>query len=271
MLPHDRNYVHGYQAAEGTRLNEQATALESLLHAGIRYPPGSRVLEVGCGVGAQTVALARNSPGAEVVAIDRSAASLAEAAARTKAAGARDVTFLQADIFALPFEPASFDHLFVCFVLEHLSDPLGALARLRGLLQAGGTITVVEGDHGSAYFHPDGEAGRAVVAALVKLQRAAGGDPNIGRRIYPLLATAGFTSIDVAPIPVYVDGARPELAESFTRRTFMAMIEGVRERAVAAGLMSAQDFEAGLQDLRRSAELDGVFCYTFFRGRGARD
>ena len=51
----DPPYVHGYGAREGERLLDQANALSSLLHHDTRYPPGSRVLEAGCGVGAQTV------------------------------------------------------------------------------------------------------------------------------------------------------------------------------------------------------------------------
>ncbi len=57
---------------------------------------------------------------------------------------------------------------------------------------------------------------------------------------------------------------RAELVEGFTRRTFTAMIEGVREPALAAGLLGAGAFDAGVRDLRRTA--DGVFCYTFFKG-----
>jgi len=55
-------YVHGYSAEESTRLMDQATTLTGLLHADTVYPPGSLVLEAGCGVGAQTVILAGNSP-----------------------------------------------------------------------------------------------------------------------------------------------------------------------------------------------------------------
>ena len=57
-------YVHGYSDREAARLADQAGSLAELLHAGTRYAPGSAVLEAGCGVGAQTVILARNSPGA---------------------------------------------------------------------------------------------------------------------------------------------------------------------------------------------------------------
>ena len=97
--------------------------------------------------------------------IDVSADSIAEARRRADAAGLTNVEFQQADIFALPFGAESFDHVFVCFVLEHLSRPVEALAILERLLKPGGTITVIEGDHGSAYFHPDSAAAHAAIGA----------------------------------------------------------------------------------------------------------
>jgi cyclopropane fatty-acyl-phospholipid synthase-like methyltransferase len=75
-------YVHGYTPRESTRLADQATTLTELLHADTRYPVGSRVLEVGCGVGAQTVILAANSPEAAFTSVDVSEASLAQARRR---------------------------------------------------------------------------------------------------------------------------------------------------------------------------------------------
>ncbi len=109
-------------------------------------------------------------------------------------------------------------------MLEHLARPEEALARLGALLRPGGTLTLVEGDHGSAYFHPDDPDARAPVACLVALQRHAGGDAMIGRRVYPLLVGAGLEGVRAAPRAVYVDGSRPALAEAFTRRTFTAMV-----------------------------------------------
>ena len=63
---------------------------------------------------------------------------------------------------------------------------------------------------------------------------------------------------------------RPHLVDSFTRKTFAAMIEGIREPAIKAGMMSPQDFDAGIRALYRSAEDDVVFCYTFFKAVGKR-
>ncbi|CAL9490064.1 MULTISPECIES: methyltransferase [unclassified Streptomyces] len=268
-------YVHGYRSEESTRLADQADALVELLHGDTRFRPGDRVLEMGCGVGAQTITLASRSPETAFVSADIAPDSLTSASRRVAAAGLTNVEFVAKDVYALPereggFGEGSFDHVFVCFLLEHLPSPVDALRRLRRLVRPGGTITVVEGDHGSTYFHPDDEAARAAIACQVTLQRHAGGDALIGRRLFPLLHEADWSDIAVTPRTVYVDGSRPELAESFTRRTFTAMISGVREPAVAAGLIDPDTFDAGIAALRRTAGPDGVFCYTFFKAVARR-
>ena len=263
-------YVHGYDDRAKTRLKDQADALVDLLHSDTSYPAGSRVLEAGCGVGAQTVTLAARSPGARFTSVDISEDSLAEAKRRIDDAGLTNVQFQRGDVFALPFGPESFDHLFVCFLLEHLARPVDALVALQQLIKPGGSVTVIEGDHGSTYFHPDSVAAQRAVQCQVDLQRAAGGDANIGRRVYPLMVEAGIDAVVVSPRMVYVDSSRPHLVDAFTLKTFTAMIEGVRDRALAAGLANEAGFDAGIRDLRRTAEDDGVFCYTFFKGVGRK-
>jgi SAM-dependent methyltransferase len=266
----NRRYVHGYDSRESERLQDQAGTLVDLLHSDTSYPPGSTILEAGCGTGAQTVPLARNSPGAKITSVDVSADSLEEARARAGSAGITNVEFQQGDIFALPFPPESFDHVFVCFVLEHLPRPQDALTVLRDLLKPGGTITVIEGDHGSTYFHPDSAAARDAIRCQVELQRMAGGNAMIGRQLYPLLEEAGFESVHVSPRMVYVDGSRPHLVDGFTRKTFTAMIEGVRAAAITARIIEPDRFDEGIRALYRTAEADGVFCYTFFKAVGLK-
>lgn len=258
-------YVHGYDPRENRRLQDQASTLVELLHSDTIYPAGSSVLEAGCGVGAQTVTLASNSPKALVTSIDVSEASVAEARKAVQAAGLTNVTLRQADIFQLPFPPESFDHVFLCFVLEHLAQPVEALRALKYVLKPGGTMTVIEGDHGSTYFYPDSEYARRAVRCQVELQARARGNALIGRALYPLLTKAGFSEIHVSPRMVYVDSSKPELVEGFTKKTFTAMIEGIRKSALESELMSEADFDKGVADLYRTAETDGVFCYTFFK------
>jgi len=258
-------YVHGYDPSENRRLQDQATTLAELLHSDTRYAKGDLVLEAGCGVGAQTLTLAANSPDALITSIDVSDASVIQAEKAVRAAGINNVTVRQADIFDLPFAPASFDHAFLCFVLEHVAQPVEALRSLRRVVKPGGTITVIEGDHGSAYFYPDSAYARRAVQCLVDLQERSHGNALIGRSLYPLLTKAGLSRIHVSPRMVYVDSSKPGLVEGFTKRTFTAMIEGIRSSSLESGLMTESDFDKGVADLYRTAAADGVFCYTFFK------
>ncbi len=260
----NRSYVHGYDTVESGRLDDQARTLEDLLHHDTRYPAGSRVLEAGCGTGAQTAILARRSPGARITAVDIAADSLAAARERLAAMGGRDVHFQQADCVRLPFADHHFDHVFICFVLEHLAHPENVLRELKRVLKPGGSLTVIEGDHGSFYCYPQTQAARRVVRCLIDLQDACGGDALIGRRLYPLLLRVCFDSVRVTPRVVYVDPSRPAWEEGFSRNTFIAMVTGVEKAAIDAGLIDPDAWRQGIDDLKATIG-QGTFHYTFFK------
>ncbi len=261
-------YVHGYSERESVRLKDQAETLNTILHGDTRYLPGEKVLEAGCGIGAQTLILTQNNPDTRFTSMDISAASLKIAQKTINEIGMTNVEFLQGDIFHLPFEDESFDHIFICFVLEHLKNPVEALSCLKRVLKKNGSITVIEGDHGSTYFHPHSETAMKTVECLVEMQKRANGNALIGRELYPLLTDAGFNGVMVSPRMIYVDDSKPHLVEGFTRNTFVAMVEGVQEAAISAGLMNEQDWQKGISDMKKSAQGGGTFCYTFFKAIG---
>ena len=264
-------YVHGYSDREDQRLRDQSQILAELLHQDTRYPPGSRVLEAGCGVGAQTVLLAGNSPQARFTCVDVSVESLKLAETAVRRAGISNVAFRAGDLFQLPFDADSFDHVFLCFVLEHLEDPLRALRELKRVLKPAGTLTVIEGDHGSTFFHPRSDAAWKTIQCLIDLQSAVGGDALIGRQLHPLLCHAGFANVSVSPRFVYADSSRPDWVEGFTRNTYIAMVQGIRERALEAGLIDGATWERGLADLKAAAGPEGTFCYTFFKAVAVKE
>jgi len=261
-------YVHGYAEKESYRLSDQANTLVELLHRDTFYPADSRVLEAGCGIGAQTVFLAANSPDSRIVSIDVAPDSIKEAKIRADSANIKNVSFQSSNIFDLPFKKKIFDHIFVCFVLEHLENPVKALKSMKGVLKEEGTITVIEGDHGSFFCHPESSEARQTVQCLIDLQARMGGNSLVGRQIYPLLKEAGFEKINVSPRFVYVDSSRPDLVEGFTKNTFIAMVEGVREQALSMGMIDERSWNKGIADLYSTMNDNGTFCYTFFKGVG---
>ncbi len=261
-----QDYVHGYSDREARRLRDQADSVKDLIHHDTVYPAGSLVLEVACGVGAQTVTIARQSPATRFVSFDISMGSLRSAADRVSAQRLSTVHLLAADLFHLPFEAETFDHIFVSFVLEHMPNPLQTLQVLSGMLRPDGTITVIEGDHGSCYFFPTSDAARRAWNCLIQVQEQLGGDSLIGRRLYPLLCQAGYCDVAVSPRMVYADQSNPKLMEGFVANTIVPMVQGVQQEAIARRLIESTDWEEGLADLRAiESSSDGTFCYTFFK------
>jgi SAM-dependent methyltransferase len=270
MVVSDSAYVHGYSITESQRLADQANTLGQLLHYDSLFVPAGLVLEAGCGTGAQTVIVAPQNPQCRFISIDISEKSLVSAEEKMKKTGIRNVKFQVADVFNLPFGKESFDHIFICFLLEHLREPAEALASLKRVLKKDGTITVVEGDHGSAYYHPRSNAAQKTIQCLIDIQAVIGGNSLVGRELYPLLVAAGFKEVTVSPRVVYADASRPEMVDGFTRKTFIAMVEGVREQAVSHGLITEPEWNKGIAELYRSADADGTFNYTFFKATGKK-
>ncbi len=184
----------------------------------------------------------------------------------TEENGISNVNFQRVDLLNLPFKDESFDHLFVCFVLEHLKDPTAALKSLKRVLKKGGSITVIEGDHGSCYFYPETKEAIETWECLIECQKKFNCNPMIGREIFPLLNNSGFKNIQVAPKIVYVDSSKPDLVEGFNKKTIIAMVEGVKDHALDLKLMDEKSWEKGIEDLYKTTESDGVFFYNFFKG-----
>ncbi|MEO0640324.1 MAG: methyltransferase domain-containing protein [Bacteroidota bacterium] len=269
-IQHDRlqHYVHGFSVEETQRLQAQAASISELIHYDSYWEVGTHVLEAGCGVGAQTQIIAGQNPEVQFTSVDLSPSSLAQAEKNITEAGLTNVCFAQADLHKLPYPTASFDHIFVCFVLEHIKRPENVLNELKRVLKIGGTLTVVEGDHGSTFFYPDSIAAKKAVETQVRLQKENGGNANIGRELYPLLQQSGFGHLRVQPRQVYVDDSNPEKLKGFVEDTFTAMIQGIRTEALAQQLIKKDVIDQGIKDLLRTAEGGGSFSYTFFKAVG---
>ena len=118
LVTGESGYVHGYTLHEEHRLRDQAQTLAEILHHDSIFAAGERVLEAGCGTGAQTAILATRNRGANFTCIDLSPASLAKARDRVMLSGLNNVSFRLCDVHDLPFRPHSFDQAFVCFSLS---------------------------------------------------------------------------------------------------------------------------------------------------------
>ena len=264
-------YVHGYTDRETQRLQEQSLILEELLHSGTSYPPGSRVLEVGCGVGAQTLILLRRNPGIHLTSIDMSAESLRMAKSSVEEAGYKNVEFRHENVFDEKLERGSYDHIFVCFVLEHMEQPVKALKLMMKLLSEGGTITLIEGDHSSGKWTPETDASRAAWDGLVTSQQLLGHDPNIGKRLQALMSEADIDRLRVEPLEVYADQSLPDILDGAINQIIAPMVYSAEKYILEKDLVEPGIWKQGLKDLGAVAsDPEGTFFYSWFKGQGAR-
>jgi hypothetical protein len=109
-----------------------------------------------------------------------------------------------------------------------------------------------------------------VCDALIDSQIKLGGDPFIGRKLYPLVTGAGFGDVNVKPLFIYSDGSKPKMIDGFVRKTIIAMVEGVREKSINEGLLTREEWGKGIEGLEKTALQDGTFCYTFFRATACK-
>lgn len=263
-------YTHGYSERETRRLCEQALILEEILHTDTVFPAGAKVLEAGCGVGAQTRLLVKRSPDAAFTCIDISKKSLATAQ-KLQRDGFEKVVFQQGDIHDLDFPDETFDHIFICFVLEHLDDPIAALTGLKRILKSGGAVTCIEGDHGSCFWHPETPESIAAWNGLIAAQRGHSHRPNIGRTLTPLLTEAGFDVQSCKPAWLYADRLKPDLRDGIVNHIIVPMVRASEQQILKENLVDEDVYRQGVADLKRVDQIDeGTFFYTWFKAVGKK-
>lgn len=214
-MKRDTGYVHGFSGEEQARLAEQARFLAPVVFEGVDFSGCRRLLELGCGVGAQTRLLLERWPELLITAVDASAAQLE--AARRSLAGERRVRLVRADAERLPFREAAFDGVFVVWLLEHVRRPLPILAEARRILRPGGLLHAIEVANATLRLEPAMPVTWRWWEAMNRLQKDLGGDPDVGARLERLLADAGFRRIEVRAGRFGADGREPERRSGIAR------------------------------------------------------
>jgi SAM-dependent methyltransferase len=188
-------YVHGYATKEQERLVRQAEHWRGrLIRDGTQLEPGTRLLEVGCGVGAVLAVLGQEFPGVELFGVDIEPKQLEFARVHLERSGV-EATLLEADALTLPFEDASFHHLWMMWFLEHVPDPPAALREGRRVLVPGRAITAIEVDYSTTRAEPSTPGLGALFDAVVQSMASAGWS-DAGTRLPGWLREAGLCDVD---------------------------------------------------------------------------
>jgi ubiquinone/menaquinone biosynthesis C-methylase UbiE len=246
-------YVHGYGTREQQRLVEQAEHWRHRLIAdGTALEPGTRLLDVGCGVGAVLAVLGQEFPGVRLTGVDIEPAQLEFARGHLERSGV-EATLVEGNALALPFEDESFDHVWMMWLLEHIPDAVAALREARRVLVPGGRITAIEVDYSTAHTDPSTPAIETLFRAMVQAM-AASGWSDAGTRLPGWLREAGFRDVD--------EGERPFwwVDEDLAGQSAYAsdVIESALDALVQASGVDEGELRAGLAELRGLPDLPGA-------------
>lgn len=153
------DYIHTFTTVEQDRLIRQAELLEPHLHRHVDFSGCSRVLEIGCGVGAQLRLLARQNPHLHLTGVDISEVQIQRA--RQVLAG--EISDGRVELHVSPghslvFRDGSFEGIFICFVLEHAPDPTAVIREAKRVLCGGGILYCTEVFNDALHVYPHSPA-----------------------------------------------------------------------------------------------------------------
>jgi ubiquinone/menaquinone biosynthesis C-methylase UbiE len=268
MTTYEKNYLHGYSREEEDRLIRQSEFLEASVFKKIDFKNQTHVIEVGCGVGAQLKILGQRFPHLHLTGVDHSTTQIARAE-QTLAFIKERVRLQQADGSLLPFADKSFDGAFLCWVLEHVPEPVNLLKELRRVLKHGGVLFVTEVFNCSLFTSPKGLALLRFWEVFNRFQEELGGHPNIGGHLGNFLTTAEFSSIATYPVQLQMDRRLPcpvQRAEfmNYWREVFLSVVPQLQ----AVGRLDEDLVQAMLLDLQKiEADPDGIFYVTAIQAR----
>ncbi|KQV23893.1 MULTISPECIES: methyltransferase domain-containing protein [unclassified Kitasatospora] len=189
-------YTHGHQESV-LRSHRSRTAANSAACLLPELRAGQALLDVGCGPGTITADLAELvGPTGRVVAVDRSAEVLAQAAEYVAGRGIGNVTFERADAYRLPYADGEFDVVHAHQVLQHVAEPVLVLRELRRVTAPGGVVAVRDADYAAMAWYPELPELAAWMALYQQVARANEGEPNAGRRLAAWARAAGFEKIE---------------------------------------------------------------------------
>ncbi len=267
--PEHHGYLHGYRAEERDRLHRQARFLEPMVHDRLPFRRRKHILEVGCGVGAQTEILLRHFPELHVTGIDIQEEQLAEArrflATVPWATGRYEIRRMDAE--KLEMEPESFDGAFLCWILEHVPSPQRVLSEVRRVLAPGAPVVCSEVLNATFFLDPYSPHTLRYWMAYNDRQLEMGGDPFVGAKLGNLLSSVGFRDVVTDVKTFHLDNRAPgERTEMLAYWTDL-LLSGA-PALLEAGKVSQEVVDGMTRELDRVArDPNSVFFYSFIQAR----
>jgi ubiquinone/menaquinone biosynthesis C-methylase UbiE len=242
--------------ADAQRLARQAHVMAEATEAflsGLGLAPGWACLDVGCGDGQVTVAMAQiaGPTGRAVgVDVDVEALALARGAAKRAEVGAE---FVERDA-ASPIASGAFDLAYARLLLSYLVDPAAAVRALGAEVRPGGTVAVEDLFTGTLRSDPPAAALDRLQDVYCATVRRHGGDPTIGPRLPALLRASGLEDVREQTV------ANP--METVDEKLFLAqLVRNMRASILQAGTATGAQIDQLEADVEQAARDPATIFY----------
>jgi SAM-dependent methyltransferase len=187
-------YAHGHHASV-LRSHGWRTAENSAAYLLPHLRADDRLLDVGMGPGTITLDFARRLPDGWVTGVDSAEPAVAATQALAATDGATNLTAEIGNVYGLGYADDSFDVAHAHQVLQHLSDPVAALVEMRRVVRPGGLVAARDADYAAMTWFPADPRLDRWLDLYHRVARAAGGEPDAGRRMRHWGLAAGFAAV----------------------------------------------------------------------------
>lgn len=264
-----KGYLHGFSSEEQKRLYDQARFFESSVFKNVDFSKAKNLIEIGSGVGAQTEILLERFPDLAIECIDASNDQIATAkknlARRPEFEGRYHIQ--NADAMKLPFQDGHFDAAFICWLLEHVQNPVDILKEAHRALKLNGTIFCNEVLNATFYMHPYSPATQKYWFEFNDHQWNLKGDPFVGGKLANLLLKAGFQEIQTSVITHHYDHRTPKKRAAFLEYWNSLLLSGAPALIEAGKVTEEVVNEMSAEFSRLKDDPDSVIFYSWIQAQ----
>jgi len=266
----EEKYLHGYSPEEQQRLYKQARFMENKIYSDTDFSTVTKLLEVGCGVGAQSEILLRRFPHLHLTGIDYSEKQITQARKYLSTIPYANDRFelLQENAVDMSFtSQADFDGAFLCWVLEHIPEPARVLSEVRRVLKPGSPIVITEVLNSSFFVEPYSPNVLQYWLRFNDLQYDMGGDPFVGAKLGNLLQSVGYQRITTETKTYHLDNRNPAKRAEMIAYWTELLLSGLPQ-LLEAGYVDAELADKVKQEMQVVAKSpNAVFFYTFIQAK----
>jgi ubiquinone/menaquinone biosynthesis C-methylase UbiE len=265
----DFPYLHGFTKEEQDRLRKQARFGEYTIYQHINFSGNKNILEVGCGVGAQSEILLRRFPDLHLTGIDLSTKQLSTARHRLAQLPHMQGRFelKEMDASKMDFQANSFDGAFLCWILEHVPDPIRVLSEVRRVLRPGSVVYATEVMNASFFLDPYSPNVWKYWMAFNEYQLQQKGDPFVGAKLGNLFMQLGYHDIHTEIKTWFLDNRYPQARKDCVEY-WTELLLSASDQLIKAEYVSEEIVEGMKAEMDAVAnDPNAVFFYSFVQAR----